>query len=210
MHQEMPPGIAPGRLPRDPGGGRGAAVPAADATGLVDLLTLKDGRVREVRILAVTREGVLYTLPGQTGRIRCLVELKRPDAVRRACDEAVRAMPGSPDVRALAANTLGDLALAQARGSAETVALKKALMHYLRVVILFGPDAGGPAGEHARALVQAGCCFDRLAGLQADSERRQAFRARARALFKDAAKEVSPSAAPWMERAKAALARDAS
>jgi tetratricopeptide (TPR) repeat protein len=146
---------------------------------------LKD-RVEEARRLLVRLadgRGTRDVPETHRGLIRALSDGGRWNELHQACRRVVERGFEDPALRALAANRLGDLILRRAGKKPPPETLKRALFHYLRTLVLFGPDRGGSPALHAEAMYGAAECFRRLAVVLPTPEKRQTYQRRSRELY---------------------------
>lgn len=107
-----------------------------------------------------------------------------------------------PAALASAYQTLGDCALRRCERGGGAEVLREALLAYLRGVVLYASDEDEDAEMQARALVQAGWCFEKLRDASTDRAQRDAYRARAVRLYRECVAEHggTPSAKRAGER----------
>lgn len=98
-------------------------------------------------------------------------------------DLAEKAEDGS--VLAGAYNGLGDCYRAQFEKESAPEKLRKALMAYLRGVVLYTPGRDDDTSEHARALTNAGYCFEKLKDSMPNAEGKEKYKAWARNLYRE-------------------------
>lgn len=116
------------------------------------------------------------------GEARCLAQLRETDAAANAF-RRVAAEATDADLLAEAYDGLGDCALAQTG----TESAHAALLDYLRGVVLYAPGAGAGSVAHARALVGAATCFERVRGALPTPEAQATYRERALTLCRECA-----------------------
>jgi hypothetical protein len=115
----------------------------------------------------------------QLGQARALVAQKKPGDAQALLRRLVtQEAPGR--VLAEAWNTLADLLLEQGRSARDADGLLEALFAYLRSSVLYGPLPGEPTREHERALAGSARCFQSIAELEKNEERKQLYQQRAR------------------------------
>ncbi len=144
-----------------------------------------------------------------TGTIRCHADTGKHDALRRACEASVRGANRDPLLQSAAWTGLGNLAFANAQQKKDAASYKEALMRYLRVVVLYPPEAGGDGGNYERALFHAAHCFERMAEAMAKEKEKEEtareYLRRARKLYEEL-QDTFPSST-WTKPAKEALAK---
>src|SRR5204862_1246487 len=77
-------------------------------------------------------------------------------------------------------NGIGELLRDEGKKKKDPEKLLDAVYSFLRGVVQYGPAPGEPTGEHMRALQGSSECFQYLADLETNADRKKLFKERAR------------------------------
>lgn len=118
------------------------------------------------------------------GLARCLVLDKKLGEAEPIFND-IAEKSDNASVAAGAYNGIGDCLRAKYESDQNPETLRKALMAYMRGVVFYLPGPGDDELEHARALVNAGYCFEKLKDTMPTPEAKDIYRNRARTLYRE-------------------------
>ncbi len=119
------------------------------------------------------------------GTGRCLVGNKQYSEAESYFNDLAEKAEDGP-ILAGAYNGLGDCYKDKFERDVSNIDhLRKALFAYLRGVVLYTPGKGDDTSEHARALVNAGWCFEKLKDTMPTPEAKEKYKSNARNLYRE-------------------------